>query len=353
MARAKKEDCENNLSDNIAENIRERIAKLTSPLSVPDPLAIAHIDTFSSGFFSLDHALGIGGWAKGRMHVLEGPPGCGKTALALASIAAYQKQFPNSIHAYMDIERTLNISFAKMLGVNCSPDRFIVLQPETVEECCIIAMNLMGYEEKKNEWEYNPSLKTVNSITHDSWSGSATKTVGLAALARVGSLWIPRLLSSMGRRNITFFMINQLREKVGMSFGDPRYGPGGKALLHAPSTKFWISTTNIAKTDDKASLSHDVKLEMKRSKFAPPSAPFFLHLDYRTGFDYIGDIFTFLEMKGISFKETSSGNIYKMQFICEDGVEEIKENGLEKFQDKIRANEYAIKFLQQKAQELK
>ncbi len=260
MARPKKGEGESSLSDSIADAMRERIAKLTSPLSVPDPLAIEFVETFSSGFYTLDKALGIGGWTKGRMHVIEGPPGGGKTASVLAAIASYQRQFPSSIHAYIDIEKTLNPTFAKMLGVNTSSDRFIILRPETAEEACEMSMNLCGYEDIKHEWINNPRLKSVDTITHDSWAGSATKTVGLAGLARVGSLWIPRILSSISRRNVTFFMINQLREKAGMSFGDPRYGPGGKALLHAPSTKFWITASNQEKDESGATISQNYSL---------------------------------------------------------------------------------------------
>ncbi len=341
------------LSDNIADNMRERIAKLTSPLSVPDPLAIKHIETFSSGFYSLDKILGIGGWAKGRLHVLEGAPGSGKTSIALASVGAYQRAHPNSIHALIDLEHTANITFFEMLGVNCDPDRLIIIRPETAEEACLIAMNLMGYEENKNEWEFNPRLKTVDTITYDSWGGSATKTVGMAALARVGSLWLPRLVSSAGRRGITLFWINQLRLKPGMSFGDPRYGCGGETLKYAATTKTWVTATNYEKDDDKNPLSHDLKVEAKRSKIISVSAPIHLHLDYKTGFDKVSDMLSFLALQGNSFKETPTGNIYILQFVCEGGVEEIRENGFDKFREEIRKNDDAVKEIYRLADGLK
>ncbi len=342
MARPKKGEQETALSDNIADNMRERIAKLTSPLSVPDPLAIQHIETFSSGFYSLDKALGIGGWAKGRIHVLEGAPGSGKTSIALASVGAYQRAQPNSIHALIDLEHTANIAFFEMLGVNCSPDRLIIIRPETAEEACLIAMNLMGYEEIKNEWVWNPRLKTVSTITYDSWGGSATKTVGMAALARVGSLWLPRLVASAGRQGVTLFWINQLRLKPGMSFGDPRYGAGGETLKYAASTRTWVTATDFLKDDDKVAFAHDMKVETKKSKIAPACAPIKLHLNYSTGWDRLTDIFSFLEMNGKSFKETSTGNIYVLPFACEGGVEEIRENGLEKFTKSVRENDAAV-----------
>jgi recombination protein RecA len=353
VARPKKGEGEIPLSDNIADNMRERIARLTSPLSVPDPLAIRNIETFSSGFYSLDKALSIGGWAKGRLHVIEGAPGGGKTAIALASVGAYQREFPNSIHALIDLEYTANIAFFEMLGVNCSPDRFIIIRPETAEEAFVIAMNLIGYEEVKNEWIHNPRLKKVDTITYDSWASSATKNVGMASLARIGAIWIPRLVASAGRTQTSLFFINQLRLKPGVSFGDPRYSAGGETLKYAASTKTWVTATDFLRDDDKVAYAHDMKVETKKSKIAPACAPIKLHLNYKSGFDHIVDILSFLEISKKSFKDNATGNIYTLQYACEGGVEEIRENGIEKFTQSIRENEFAMKELIRLAEGLK
>jgi recombination protein RecA len=349
MARPKKGESVTALSDNTADNMRERIAKLTSPLSVPDPLAIKHIETFSSGFYSVDKALGLGGWAKGRLHVLEGAPGSGKTSIALASVGTYQRSHPSSIHALIDLEHTANIQFFEMLGVNCDPDRLIIIRPETAEEACLIAMNLMGYEEVKNEFVFNNRLKIVDTITYDSWGGSATKAVGMAALARVGSLWLPRLVASAGRRGVTLFWINQLRLKPGMSFGDPRYGAGGEALKYSATTKTWVTALHFNKDEDGNPMSHDMKVETKKSKIKAISAPIELHLDYKIGFDKITDILSFLVLNGSDFKETKTGNIYVLPYVVEGDVEEIRANGIDKFKEEIRSNQDAITELERLA----
>lgn len=315
-----------------AEEIRKRIIGLTSKKSVPDPLAVGRVTPISSGLVSLDFSTGIGGVPKGRFISIEGAPGSGKTALALQMVGEEQRLFPKSVHAIIDIEGSISQLFAQMLGVDTDPARFIVLQPETAEEACIMCMSLMGYSIQEKKWRIDPKLKPVSSIIYDSWGGSPTDEVGLAQLARVGSAWIPKIALTGVRTETTLYWINQIREKPGVAFGDPRYSPGGKALKHAQTLLFWVTMVNQIKDPvTKAPIEHDLKVECKKSKIAAPGAPILLHLSYTTGFDQIADAMSLYEAKGVSFKD---GNTYTFQFTDEDGeAQKVVAVGREKFRE--------------------
>lgn len=325
-----------------ADDVRARIAKLTSSDSVPDPIAISKVEVVSTGMLSLDSALGVGGFARGRLHSIEGQEGSGKTALACAAVGQHQRLDPSSVHCVVDVEGTLALNFCSALGVNIDPKRFIIFRPETAEEACIMVMSLMGYVEKDRVWRRDPKVVPVSSIIYDSWAGSATEEVGLAQLARVGAAWIPKIATTAERMQTTLYWINQIREKPGVLYGDPRYSPGGRALKHAQTTRLWVSTTNIEKDEaTKLRIGHDLKIDVQKNKLAPPFHQVFLHLNYTTGFDRIVDAFTFLERRGVNLKESQNGNIYTFDYETEEGKESIRENGRAAFLDALRGDPYA------------
>lgn len=334
-----------------ASEIRSRIAKLTSQESVPDPISIQEISVVSSGLLSLDHALGVGGFARGRFHSIEGPEGSGKTALAVCAVGNFQRLHPYSVHAFIDVEHTADYEFFTMLGADVNPERLIILRPETAEEACLMAMTLMGYIIKDKLWKRDPTIAPVSSITYDSWAGSPTEELGLAQLARVGSEWIPKISTTAGRMGTTIFWINQIREKPGISFGDPRYSPGGRALKHAQTTRLWVSTTNIEKeVGTKRRIAHDLRVDVQKNKVAPPFEQVHLHLNYRTGFDRIVDAFGFMIKHGVTYKESPGGNIHTFTFTNEESEsgEKIREGSEKAFLDSIRGNPTAAEaFLHQ------
>lgn len=332
--------------DTEADKIRDRIAKLTSRESVPDPVNVKIVNSVSSGLVSLDHGLGVGGFAVGRFHSIEGPEGSGKTALALHAVGQHQQVDPKSIHAVVDIEGTLDDDFARMCGANTDPSRFIILRPETAEEACKMCMGLMGYVPDKRLWKRDPEIKPVTSIIYDSWAGSPTEEVGLATLARVGSEWIPKIALTAQRVGTTLFWINQIREKPGVMFGNPEYSPGGRALKHAQSTRLWVHATNRIVDEQKQPIAHDLKVDVQKNKLAPPFHRIYLHLNYATGFDEIVDALSFMERKGVSFKEKEDGNYYTFAYAQENGEEEnVRANGREKFLDALRGEPEAAETL--------
>jgi len=336
-----------------ASEIRSRIAKLTSKESVPDPIAVQEVSVVSSGLLSLDHALGVGGFARGRFHSIEGPEGSGKTALAIAAVGNFQRLHPRSVHAFIDVEHTADYEFFSMLGADIDPKRLIILRPETAEEACTMVMSLMGYSIQNKLWKRDLSIAPVSTITYDSWAGSPTEEVGRAQLARVGSEWIPKIATTAGRMETTIFWINQIRENPGMAFGDPRYSPGGRALKHAQTTRLWVSTTNVEKNDLKMRVAHDLRIDVQKNKVAPPFRCVYLTLNYRTGFDRITDAFCAISKHGIDFKEAPGGNVYTFSFREESGdLEKIRKTGEKAFLDAIRGTPCAAEAFLRKAEEV-
>lgn len=329
--------------DQDADDLRALVAKRTSAEAVPNYKTDRQHKIVSTGFLSLDFALGVNGFAEGRIHAIEGETGAGKTAvIAAAGIAAFQRKYPTSVHSFVDAEGTADIDFFNLLGVDTSPERLIIFRPDSAEEALAISMLVMGYEINKNSYVLNPKLKPVCTNTYDSWAGSATDLVGMSPLARLGAEWWPRISGKARRVNTTVFAINQLREKPGVSFGDPRYGPGGKTFHFMQSTLLWATKTNVEKDEvTKMPVAHDLRLDIKKNKLAAPFHKIFLHLNYRTGFDRIVDAFTFLETRGVSMKVTADGNSYSFKYQAEGSQEEVTAKGRSAFLDALRGDPWA------------
>lgn len=347
MAKAKQRG---NSFSSLADELRERIAKITSPQCVPDPLAVHNkLEVFSSGLYSLDYIL-EGGWIRGKTHVIEGEAEGGKTTLALLAIASYQRLFPESVHLFINIERHISIAQMQLLGVDINPQRFIIAEPETAEDACACALEAMGYSEKDGEW-IRTDRPAVSTIIYDSWGLSPSKKVGLAALARAGSEWLPKVNMCADRTGTTVFIINQIKKKIGAVFGDPRQSTGGDTLKFVLWSKTWVSKVSVIKNEEKLDVAHDIKVEVKRLRSSPIPGNIRLHLNYKKGFDYIQDIMQYCEMRGISLKENENGNVYLLQFVTEDGVGQIRENSRDRFIEALHEHPYGLEILQQKVSE--
>jgi recombination protein RecA len=327
-----------------ADRLRKDTRAATSAKSVPDAIDVMKLDVISSGSLALDDALGVGGWAVGGWHSVEGEPGAGKTALVLQSIGTMQRLSPEGFHVFIDVESTFDEKFAKLFGVDTNPDRLIIMRPESAEEACKMCMMAMGYrEDAKHFWKQDETLPCARSISYDSWAGSPTENVGLSQLARVGSEWIPKISLTAKRLGVTIFWINQIREKPGVTFGDPRYSPGGKALKFAQVTRAWVTMVNAIKNAERVQIAHDARIVIQKNKVAPPFQKVDLHLNYSSGFDSITDAIEFFKRYGVDFKvqkeDGKDGNTYKFGYITEEGgAEEIIAVGIDKFKEELQAN---------------
>ena len=219
-----------------------------------------HIEVLPTGCLSLDLAIGIGGLPRGRIIEIYGPESSGKTTVALHVIAEAQKA--GGIAAFVDAEHALDPVYAKALGVNL--DELYVSQPDTGEQALDITASLVN-------------SKAVDVIVVDSVAALTPKAeiegdmgdshVGLQA--RLMSQALRKLTAITNKSKTCIIFINQLREKVGVMFGNPEVTAGGKALKFYASVRIDVRKADALKDSDGAYGSH-TKAKIVKNKVAPP-----------------------------------------------------------------------------------
>ena len=213
-----------------------------------------------SGSISLDHALGIGGYPKGRIIEIYGPESSGKTTLAIHAIAEAQKA--GGIAAIIDAEHAFDRTYAKSLGVDL--DTLLISQPDNGEQALEIADNLIR-------------SGAVDIVVIDSVAALTPRAeiegemgdnkVGLQA--RLMSQALRKLTANISKTNTCCIFINQLREKIGVMFGNPETTTGGNALKFYASVRLDIRRTTQIKDGEEA-LGNHVKVKVVKNKMAPP-----------------------------------------------------------------------------------
>lgn len=218
------------------------------------------IEVIPSGCLSLDLALGIGGFPRGRMIEIYGPESSGKTTVALHAVAEAQKM--GGIAAFVDAEHALDPVYAKKLGVNLN--ELYVSQPDTGEQALDIVDALVR-------------SSAVDIIVIDSVAALTPKAeiegdmgdnhVGLQA--RLMSQALRKLTAIVNKSKTCVIFINQLREKVGVMFGNPEVTPGGKALKFYASIRIDVRKTDILK-DAEGAAGNRTRAKIVKNKLAPP-----------------------------------------------------------------------------------
>ena len=213
-----------------------------------------------SGSIALDHALGIGGYPKGRIIEIYGPESSGKTTLAIHAIAEAQKS--GGIAAIIDAEHAFDRTYAKALGVDL--ETLLISQPDNGEQALEIADNLIR-------------SGAIDIVVIDSVAALTPKAeiegemgenkVGLQA--RLMSQALRKLTANISKTNTCCIFINQLREKIGIMFGNPETTTGGNALKFYASVRLDIRRTTQIKDGEEA-LGNHVKVKVVKNKMAPP-----------------------------------------------------------------------------------
>ena len=213
-----------------------------------------------SGSIALDHALGIGGYPRGRIVEIYGPESSGKTTLAIHAIAEAQKL--GGIAAMIDAEHAFDRSYAKALGVNL--ETLLISQPDNGEQALEIADNLIR-------------SGAIDIVVIDSVAALTPRAeiegemgdnkVGLQA--RLMSQALRKLTANISKTGTCCIFINQLREKIGIMFGNPETTTGGNALKFYASVRLDIRRTTQIKDGDEA-LGNHVKVKVVKNKMAPP-----------------------------------------------------------------------------------
>lgn len=254
-----------------------------------------NVDVIPSGSFLIDSALGVGGYPKGRIIEIYGPESSGKTTLALHAIAECQKQGGRA--AFVDAEHAIDPAYARALGVNI--DELILSQPGNGEEALEI-VEMLAHSGVFSIIIVDSVAALVPQAELDGEMGD--NQVGLQA--RLMSKAMRKLAGTLNTNNCTVIFINQLREKVGVIYGNPETTTGGRALKFYASVRIDIRRAEAIK-DGSGIVGNTVNVKIVKNKVAPPFKTVQIDIIYGKGIDRNGEILTQGVEKGILKKSGS------------------------------------------------
>lgn len=296
-----------------------------------------NVDAIPTGSMRLDMALGIGGVPKGRIVEIYGPESSGKTTVALSVISQAQKLGGEA--AFIDVEHALDPNYAKALGVNT--DDLLVAQPDSGEQALEIAEALIR-------------SGAIDVIVIDSIAAMTTRAeidgdmgdLHVGQLARLMSQAMRKLTGAISKSNCVAIFINQIREKIGVMYGNPETTPGGRALKFYASVRIEVRKGEVIKNNGEI-IGASTRCKVVKNKVAPPFKEATFDMMYGQGISRVGEVLDIAVELDI-IKKGGSWFSYNDQKLGQgrDNVKELLKNNpelMKEVEEKILARQEEIK----------
>ena len=258
--------------------------------------SVSPVEVIPTGNILIDRALGVGGFPRGRIVEIFGPESSGKTTLTLTAIAQAQKR--GGLAAFIDVEHALDPQYARKLGVNL--DELLVSQPSSGEEALRICETLV----RSNALDIIVLDSVAALVTKSELEGEIGDAV-VGAQARLMSNALRKLTAFISKARTVCVFTNQIREKIGVMFGNPETTPGGKALKFYSSVRVDIRRIGGIKNGDGVMTGNRTRVKLVKNKVAPPFTEAEFDIMYNDGISNTGSLLDLALEKNVVEKRGS------------------------------------------------